>query len=67
VTGFEIQCYNFQHFWGENGPTDNYPDPVPADGSRVTPTRPPPKRRRLDTYMTTVQENVSLEETYNKE
>ena len=28
-----------------NGPTDEFPDPIPADGSAATPTRPPPKKR----------------------
>ena len=39
----------FQHFHGGHGPTDDYPDPLPADNPHVTPKacRPPPKKRRV--------------------
>ncbi|XP_070551570.1 uncharacterized protein [Ptychodera flava] len=33
-----------QHFPVAEGPTQGYPDPLPADGSSYTPTRLPPKR-----------------------
>ncbi|XP_041350881.1 uncharacterized protein LOC121369871 [Gigantopelta aegis] len=36
-----------KHFVGETGPTEIHPDPVAADGSRSTLSRPPPKKRRL--------------------
>ena len=38
-----------QHFHGGHGPTDEYPDPLPAANPDVTPKacRPPPKKRRV--------------------
>ncbi|XP_061680040.1 DNA-binding protein RFX2 isoform X4 [Syngnathoides biaculeatus] len=34
-----------KHFVGENGPTDQYPDPIQADGTPCKPTRPLPRKR----------------------
>ncbi|XP_060604959.1 uncharacterized protein LOC132757648 [Ruditapes philippinarum] len=54
------------HFMGENGPTDKYPDPLPADGSLASPTRPPPKRRRLD-LEAPISFDILVEQEKNKE
>jgi hypothetical protein len=51
---------------GENGPTDKYPDPLPADGSLASPTRPPPKRRRLD-LEAPISFDILVEQEKNKE
>ena len=45
----------FQHFVGGNGPSENYPDPIQADGSRTMPVRKLPVKRASSQQSETCQ------------
>ena len=55
----------FKHFVGGKGPTEMFPDPLPADGSQNTPSRPPP-RKRQKVEETEGQKVEETEETKSK-
>jgi hypothetical protein len=44
---FTNDFFHQQHFIDKNGPTSEYPDPVPACGGKCTPSRQLPKKRHL--------------------
>ena len=46
INYLEFMPYLQQHFVGKNGPTEKWPDPVPADGSPPVPARKLPAKRR---------------------
>lgn len=71
---FKLKCCKYvlilvvfitvQHFVGGNGPTNEHPDPIPADGSKPTHSRKPPAKRKLEFVLT---EQVAKKQLLNED
>ncbi|XP_062584151.1 uncharacterized protein LOC134279217 [Saccostrea cucullata] len=47
-----------KHFVGGDGPTEQFPDPIPADGSVLRPTRPPLKRTSSENQTVSTKKRI---------